>query len=281
MPKKASQASIRQSLVLTDVKWTSILSRPIELFLLFWPVLNVYYTQGDNSDEKNDYILIVSVCYSHTTGAFSLLFSGPRHSSDGKKASSKHVPPRSKSKLIPGRRPVLACFFPIGVTMCDYCVNLVACFGQTFPIQLLVSFLLQLPTCFFFFCRPPRPLAKSQWNDKHTGIQGSIGVYEQCISFDWHGPRLIPISERPPEVQTNGHSVHGFLSAKDTFSSIFFEAALLVLRFCKRRDSDGLWRNIWCNVSPKIIYRSSVLKNWFFSRCYICTLISVQKTYSF
>ena len=35
MPKKASQASIRQLLVLTYVKWTSILSRPIELFLLF------------------------------------------------------------------------------------------------------------------------------------------------------------------------------------------------------------------------------------------------------
>ena len=67
-----------------------------------------------------------------------------------------------------------------------------------------------------------------------------IGVDEQCISFDWHSPRLIPISERPPEVQTNGHSVHGFLSAKDTFSSIFFEAALSVLRYCKRRDSDGL-----------------------------------------
>lgn len=59
MPKKASQTSIRQSLVLTYVKWTSILSRPTELFLLFWPVLNVYYTQGDNSDEKNDYMLIV------------------------------------------------------------------------------------------------------------------------------------------------------------------------------------------------------------------------------
>lgn len=174
------------------------------------------------------------------------------------------MPPRSKSKLIPGWRPVLACFFPIGVTMCNYCVicsparkeekminlgkimesnrrrgrifngafgNLVACFGQTFPIQLLVSLLLQLPTCFFFFfCRPPGPLAKSQWDDKHTGIQGSIGVY----------PRLIPISEHPPEVQTNGHSVHGFLSAKDTFSSIFFQAAMSVLRFCKRRDSDGL-----------------------------------------
>lgn len=190
------------------------------------------------------------------------------------------MPPRSKSKLIPGWRPVLACFFPIGVTMCNYCVicsparkeekminlgkimesnrrrgrifngafgNLVACFGQTFPIQSNFSHsaisIFSSSTShlfFFFFCRPPGPLAKSQWDDKHTGIQGSIGVYEQCISFDWHGPRLIPISERPPEFQINGHSVHGFLSAKDSFSSIFFQAAMSVLRFCKRRDSDGL-----------------------------------------
>lgn len=160
-------------------------------------------------------------------------------------------------------------FFPIGVTMCNYCVicsparkeekminlgkimesnrrrgrifngafgNLVACFGQTFPIQSNFShsaisiFSSSTSHLFFFFCRPPGPLAKSQWDDKHTGIQGSIGVY----------PRLIPISERPPEVQTNGHSVHGFLSAKDTFSSIFFQAAMSVLRFCKRCDSDGL-----------------------------------------
>ena len=48
-----------------------------------------------------------------------------------------------------------------------------------------------------------------------------IGVDEQCISFDWHSPRLIPISERPPEVQTNGHSVHGFPSAKETLFPVF------------------------------------------------------------
>ena len=165
-------------------------------------------------------------------------------------------------------------FFPICVTMCNYCVicsparkeektinlgkimesnrrrgrifngafgNLVAWFGPTFLIQLLVSFLLQLLTCFVFFflqtSRTPSKITVKWQTHRHTGVyRGLWTVY--ILWLTW--PSIDSDYRTSPEVQTNGHSVHGFLSAKDTFSSIFFEAALSVLRFCKRRDSNGL-----------------------------------------
>ena len=104
------------------------------------------------------------------------------------------------------------------------------------------------------------------------------------LSFDWvrlaptvyvSFPRktLFPVFSSSRFCQFSAGSVRSQISAPSPMDLVWALGRMVFVWALKK---------IWCIVSfLKVIYRSLLPQNWFFSRCYICTLLSVQKLIRF